>query len=154
MKNLHIEKKMITLLVVIVVIVGGLAFYAGDVYAAHKATNANTARVGAFAGGAGVRGTRGAGATGGGFSGGTVISKDATSITVQARDGSSKIVFYTANTPIMKTSAGAIGDVAVGSDIAVTGTANSDGSISAQSIQVRPAGASGATQGSAGTATN
>jgi len=141
MKSIHLEKKMITLLVVVAVVIGGLAFYAGDAYAAHKTTGVSTSAYGQFAAGAGGRGGRtgGAGAFGGGFSGGQVISKDATSITVQGRDGSSKIVFYTSSTPIMKTASGTISDVSVGSNIVVTGTPNSDGSITAQSIQLRPA---------------
>jgi hypothetical protein len=141
MKSLHIEKKMITLLVIIAVIVGGLGFFAGSVYAKHNTVS--TATAGNF-GGQFRTGGRGLGA--GGFSGGEVVSKDATSITVKARDGSSKIIFFTTNTPVMKMVAGQDSDIVVGQNITVMGTPNPDGSISASSIQIRPASTTPTTQ--------
>ena len=98
----------------------------------------------------GTRGTR----VGGGFVGGQIIAKDATSITVQLKalggqngpnsgatqtqGQGSKIVFYTNGTNVMKTTDGTANDLIVGKDITVTGTANPDGSVNAQSIQIRP----------------
>lgn len=38
----------------------------------------------------------------------------------------------------MKSASGSAADVAVGSSIVVTGSKNSDGSVTAQSIQIRP----------------
>jgi hypothetical protein len=75
----------------------------------------------------------------GNFAGGQVISKDDKSITVQLRDGSSKIVFVSGTTEVMKSVTGSSSDLAVGEQVTVNGTANSDGSITAQTVQIRPA---------------
>lgn len=68
---------------------------------------------------------------------GEIISKDDESITVKLANGGSKIVFVSAATEIMKTTVGTADDLSVGKTIIVTGDANSDGSISAKTIQAR-----------------
>lgn len=92
-------------------------------------------------GGRGMIGNRGAIGTmrGGGFVSGEIIAKDTTSITVKLRDGSSKILFFTTDTPILKSTAGATGDLSIGQQIMTTGKTNTDGSVTADSIQIRPA---------------
>lgn len=85
-----------------------------------------------FAGG--QKGTR----AGGESAAGEVIAKDDKSITVKLSDGGSKIVFFTANTPVMESVSGSPQDITVGTQIVANGTANSDGSITSQSIQIRP----------------
>ena len=98
--------------------------------------------VGGFgAGRAGAGGNRAA--RGGGFGGGTsgeVIAKDASSITVKTRDGSTKIVFVSGTTQVVKTAAGSQSDISMGTNVTAIGPANTDGSVNAQSIQIRPAG--------------
>lgn len=74
-----------------------------------------------------------------GFVNGDVISKDEKSITVKLRDGGSKIVFYADTTEISKFASGNSSDLEIGKSVTVTGKTNSDGSVTAQSIQVRPA---------------
>ena len=69
---------------------------------------------------------------------GTVASKDDGSITIDTRDGSSRIVLVTPNTSVSKSATGSLNDVVVGSTIFISGTTNSDGSISASLIQLRP----------------
>ena len=90
--------------------------------------------------GRGMIGNRGAIGTvrGGGFVSGEIITKDATSITVKLRDGSSKILFFTTDTPILKSTAGTAGDLSIGQEIMTTGKTNTDGSVTADSIQIRP----------------
>lgn len=74
----------------------------------------------------------------GGFLSGEVISKDATSITLKTRDGSTKIVLFSASTDILKSTSGKSDDLNIGEQVVVTGSSNADGSLSAQSIQIRP----------------
>jgi hypothetical protein len=85
--------------------------------------------------GGGMRGGMGSGLTAG-----EVIAKDETSITVKMQDGSTQIVLIGASTEVLNTIVGSAADLVVGATVAVTGTTNSDGSVTGQSIQIRPAG--------------
>jgi hypothetical protein len=128
------NKKFVWIVVGIIVLAG--VFYGGMVYGkGQTATSANTASIGF----AGAR-TRSAGGTGG-FGGATIgqiISKDATSITVSLAAGGSKIIFLDNTTPITKQTNGTLSDLIIGTNVMVTGTANTDGSVSATAVQIRP----------------
>lgn len=124
----------ITTIVVLLVVAGG-AFYGGILYG--KSQNARPS----FANGnfQGLRNRQGT--TGGSFTSGSIISKDSNSITLQlGTNAGSKIIFYSGATQINKTALGTASDLATGTSVSVTGTTNSDGRITAQSIQIRPAG--------------
>ncbi|MHB8660553.1 MAG: hypothetical protein ACYC75_01240 [Minisyncoccota bacterium] len=82
----------------------------------------------------GMRGGMGNGS----FLAGTVAAKDSGSITINTRDGSSHVVLITPATNVSKSVSGTMDDVSVGSTIIVSGTTNSDGSVSASLIQLRP----------------
>lgn len=69
---------------------------------------------------------------------GEVIASDATSITVKLTDGSSKIVIVGEKTQINKADAATKDDVVIGTKVAVFGTENQDGSVTAQSVQINP----------------
>ena len=75
---------------------------------------------------------------GGAFLNGEIISKDDKSVTIKLSDGGSKIVFFSATTSIGKIAEGTTADLEVGKEITINGSANSDGSVTAQSIQIRP----------------
>ncbi len=109
-------------------------FFAGTKYAANGASSNNQAA--AVRGGNGGRTFTRNGANG---IFGTIIKKDQQSITVQMQDGSSKIVFVDSSTRVSKTVSGSLDDAAVGAPVSVNGTPNSDGSITAQNIQLRSA---------------
>ena len=128
------------------VVVAIVFFFIGSNYANSKnnSTNGNQQT-------ANNPGNRGAGQRGGRGGGvfGKVVAKDATSITVElstpmqgadttSTGTGSKIVFYTDQTTITKTATGSIGDIVVGSNVSVNGQANTDGSVNAQTISLRP----------------
>lgn len=74
----------------------------------------------------------------GGFTTGEIISKDDKSVTIKLNNGGSKIIFFSPSVQILKSSLGSTDDLINGEIIIATGNANSDGSVSAQTIQVRP----------------
>ncbi len=130
--------------VAVAVVCGAAGFFGGMQYQKTQtpASGNKNFAYGNIPGGAGqgANGTRLAGQNGqGGVTSGDIISKDSQSITVKLRDGSSKIVFYSGSTQIAKQTSGTADDLAVGSTVMVTGITNSDGSITAQSISLRPA---------------
>ena len=136
-----------------VVVVGTGSFYAGMKYGAIASSGQVLLQNGQARfpqmGVGGGRGARTNGVNGGGFANGEVISKDEKSITIKLRDnrqsssaqdgqGGSKIVFFSDSTQIMKTVDGSSKDISIGEQVMATGSANPDGSISAQAIQIRP----------------
>jgi hypothetical protein len=135
--------------VVVLIVVAGGAFYLGVQNGKSGATAAATAARAGFTRGV-AGGVARTGATSGGFAGGQIVSKDATSLTVGVQGGGSKIVFFTSSTPITKTVSGSLSDLTIGTNVSVVGTANSDGSESATSIQIRPAGFGTTTRAAAG----
>ncbi len=136
-----IDTKSITKLVVIAVIAAGLGFYGGMTY--EKGTSAavgtNLARgAGQFGAGGARGGTRaGGGAGGAGFVSGDILSKDANGITVKTRDGGSRIIIISSATSTFKPEPIQLDALNVGDSVMVMGKANTDGSYTADSIQVR-----------------
>ena len=88
-----------------------------------------------FAGGSGAFGRRAGGA---GQTVGTVLTQDASSMTVKLADGSSKIVLLSNTTTFNKSAPATAADLKVGDRVAVFGAANSDGSVNATSVQLNP----------------
>lgn len=134
------QSNLIIIFVVIIVLVGGGAFFGGMKYSQTKGQNfgpGNFQRTGQMGG---VNARRISNAN---FVNGDILAKDDKSITVKLRDGGSKIIFFSSTTEIGKMSSGTISDLSIGTSVMVTGKANTDGSISSQSIQIRPAGMSG-----------
>ncbi|MFZ2593421.1 MAG: hypothetical protein WAX38_01455 [Minisyncoccia bacterium] len=122
-----------------------ISFFIGTYYAGTRATS--TTAIGGQGAGGQARGMGGAarggmrGGQGGGMVAGEVLSIDDTSLTVKLRDGSSKIVFYGKDsTTVQKSVSGALADVTAGINVMVMGKANADGSVTAESVQIRPAG--------------
>lgn len=131
------KTSLIVVVIIVLLVVGSGAFYGGMVYG--KSQNARSFSSTNFQG---VRnGTRTGGTVGAGFISGDIISKDNTSITLQLpNNGGSKIIFYSDATQISKFASGTSADFVTGTAVNITGTTNSDGSVIAQSVQIRPAG--------------
>lgn len=122
-----------------IVVVAGLTFFAGLSYGKGSASpQVQTGQLGSRNFGGQSQGGMMRGGQAGNFAGGEIISLDDKSITVKLRDGSSKIVFLSGATEILKFATGTISDLSVNEQVTVSGLANNDGSITAQSIQIRP----------------
>jgi len=67
---------------------------------------------------------------------GQIIGKDEASITIKLRDGSSKIVMLPDKATIRKFTTGSQEDLKQGEQVFVTGEENSDGSITANVVQI------------------
>ncbi len=132
--------KNLTTTIIVAVIAIAIGFFAGTKYQASKATSAAATLRAQFAAGGTGRGTGGGRlGAGGGQVTGTILSADSGSITVKLQDGSSKIVIISGSTAIDKTAVGSMNDLSVGTRVGVFGTTNSDGSVTAQNVQVNPA---------------
>jgi len=131
---------------VVAVVVGGGAFYGGMKYAERRSTGTispqDMQNMSPEQRQQMLQRFRGSGGTGrrsdGEFVNGEILSKDDKSITVKMRDGGSKIIFLSGSTSIGKIAEGTVGDLEAGKQVTVNGTANSDGSVTAQNIQIRP----------------
>lgn len=132
------NKKIVWGIAGVVVLVA--VFYIGLSYGKSQVPVGTNAQ---FTQGSGTRMRNGSGA--GGFTAGKIIAKDANSITVELMTGGvngtpsgSKIIFLDTNTKVSKQAAGTLSDLAIGAEVSVTGTTNTDGSENAQTIQIRP----------------
>jgi hypothetical protein len=134
----YMNKQLIIGALAAAVVIGAGAFCGGIAYAKAKSSLRVNGQFSQFSGN-GARGIRAGGM--GNVVVGEILSKNASSITVKMQDGSTKIVLISASTQVMKTASGSLGDLSEGANVAVTGLANSDGSVTAQSVQIRPEGA-------------
>ncbi len=146
--------KKITPFIAAIIAVGGISFFGGMKYEQGKTPNyqnlSQTDREQMFRqGGISGNGARGMrtgtdaniprGGAGMNATSGEVISIDDKSMTVKLRDGGSKIVFFSDKTIVLKMTEGTRGDVIIGGQVTVSGSANPDGSVTAGVIQLRSA---------------
>jgi hypothetical protein len=143
------QNKNVILIIIIVLAVGAGAFYGGTLYEKNKVSSQGMMRgngnfPGGRAGQANGPGGPGRGAgqgkngSNGNFTVGQIVSKDDKSITIKTSDNGSKIIFFTNSTTVGRSVSGSPSDLNSGQNVMVNGTANPDGSLSAQNIQIRP----------------
>ena len=132
-----LNKKIIAVIVGIIIIGGG-SFYAGMKFdQSRRSSRAGQARAQQF----GITGNpagQGGQRTGAGFTVGEIIAKDEKSITIKLSNGGSKIIFFSDTTEVDKFAKGTAIDLEVGQTVTVNGQINQDGSVTAQTIQLRP----------------
>lgn len=124
-----------TIIVALIMVFTGVGFFAGMKYQQSKQPSRADfqARIGARQGFAGAQ--RPAGSE---MIRGEIINRDEKSITVKLPDESSKIILISENTAINKATEGSVEDLEAGKEVMIFGQTNSDGSVSAQSIQLNP----------------
>ena len=134
------SKNLIIAIILTALLFGGGGFYGGILY--QKSKTPNFQRFLDTNGNRNGNNMRFNGQTGngGGFAPveGEIIGNDDKSITVKLNDGSSKIVFYSDSTTIDKAETKTKEDLKTGEKVMVIGSTNSDGSVTARSIQLNP----------------
>jgi hypothetical protein len=133
--------KMIVPIILLVIGLGG-GFFGGYEFKTYQGNKARTAFTQGGTIGAqryvGTRTGNSARTSGGGAVSGSIISIDNNSITVKLADGSTKIVLLSGTTTYSNTVTAVQTDLKSGTNIAVFGNANSDGSVTAASVQINP----------------
>jgi hypothetical protein len=131
-------------------IVAVIALIGGVLWGKTMAPTATTGR-GAFGLSSSTRGGFGGRTgSGGGFVAGQVSAIDPQSITLQLPNGNSENVYYSSSTQVVIPQTTSISSVQTGDMVMIGGTQNSDGSMTATTIQVRNGGAGGGPGGTGG----
>jgi len=140
------QKNKIVTIVIIALVVIGVSFYGGMKYGQSgspvRGTGPNGMPTGNFSQRTGQFGTSTVSRENrvlGGMVAGQILSIDGNNLTIKSQDGGSRIVFLSASTTVSKMTTGTVKDLIVGSEVSVSGASNSDNSINAASIQLRPA---------------
>jgi len=142
------NKKIIGL-IVIGLILFGTGFWSGTYYQKKKVTstaangipngtmptNGNSGRTGGTPPSGSERGN---GGPGGGGTSGEIISKSDTSLTIKTSDGSTKTIYFSDSTKISKNTTGSSSDLSVGTKVMVSGTTNTDNSVTGTTIMIQP----------------
>lgn len=124
---------LIIIFAVVLVIGGGAAFFGGMKYQESKTPARNGGQNQAqFRQRTGATGAVGTAVNG------DVLNSDAKTLTVKLTDGSSKIVLLSDKTTVSQATASATTDIKTGQKVAVFGTVNPDGSVTAQNVQINP----------------
>lgn len=139
------SRKKLTIIWVIVAIAalaGG--FFWGKSVGASSTIATNRTGTGRFAFGSSTAAFAGrtggaTGAAGGGLAVGQVLSIGSDSLTLQLANGNSESVFFSSSTQVIVPQPASISSVQTGTMVMVAGTTNSDGSVTATSIQLRGA---------------
>lgn len=138
----HMKQNQIIVFLVAMVIAAGIGFWGGMTY--QKNQTLTNFRNGNFVGRNGSFNGAPNGPNGmmanrrGGQVVGEVLSTDANSVTIKTADGSSKIILLTSTTSIVNSTVASTTDLKAGTKVAIFGNTNTDGSITAQNVQLNP----------------
>ncbi len=121
----------------VIISLSGLSFFGGIKYQQSKSPATGFNRGQFPQGGNRTGGTNGINRVGGQIIG-EIISADDKSITVKLTDGGSKIILIGSNTSIIKSTQTTSADLVIGTKVGVFGQTNTDGSVTAQNIQLNP----------------
>lgn len=117
--------KLIIIGIVLIIISGGIGFFAGTKVRRNNTSNLyQLGRSGNLGGQRPVRGQ--------------IISADKGSITIKLQDGSTKIVIIPSSANIFEPQKASDSALKVNEQVVVLGTENSDGSVTAQDVQLNP----------------
>ena len=132
MKNTNL---IIIIAVVLVAVAAAGGFFGGMMYQKSQASTLSAAGRGNFAARFGQGGQNAAA-----FRPvrGQVLSASDTSLTVKMSDGSTRIIVLSSSTAFMQSTKAVLTDIKTGDTVNVVGTANSDGSVTAQDVQINP----------------
>ena len=132
MKNIHTTRILVSIVLIIIAAAGG--FFGGMMFQKNQTPAFGMMGRGNFAGRSGQSGQNAA------FRPvrGQVLSMSDTTLTVKMSDGSTKIVVLSSSTAFMQSTKAGLTDVKTGDTVNVVGTANSDGSVTAQDVQINP----------------
>jgi len=136
-ENMKNKNMMILVAVVLIIVAAAGGFFGGMMYQKNQIPSLGAAAGrGSYAGRFGAQGGQSAAA----FRPvrGQVLDMSANSLTVKMSDGSTKIVVLSASTAFMQSTKAALSDIKTGNTVNVVGTANSDGSVTAQQVQINP----------------
>ena len=123
---------------IIVAAVGG--FYGGMMFQKTQTSSFGTTGQNAFRQGGNFRAIPGQNGQSSNFRPvrGQVISMSDNSLTVKLSDGSTKLVVLSGNTNYLQSTKAALSDIKTGDTVNIVGTQNSDGSVTAQDVQINP----------------
>ncbi len=126
-----IQKEILISIAITLVLSGGIGYALGTYHATSQASIQKSGITNS-----GMRGNFGSRA-GGGVASGDIVSFDNGMLSLKMRDGGSKIIVVASSTKVLKTTEGALSEVTPGQTVMIIGKTNGDGSITAESIQLR-----------------
>lgn len=137
-----LSKKNLPLVIIAALLMLGAAFYTGRLSASSQSSmSGSDQRLGLEGQGRGIMNgnnrSQGGQMVRGNLVNGTIISQDEKSLTLNLAEGGSKIIYLSASTTIAKMTEATMADLSTGQTVTVNGSTNSDGSLSAQMIQLR-----------------
>lgn len=128
------KNTIIVIAVILVVVAAAGGFFGGIMYQKNQASTGATGR-GSYAARFGQSGQNAASFR---SARGQVLSMTDNTLTVKMSNGSTELVILSSSTSFAQSAKAASSDIKTGDTVSVVGTANSDGSVTAQDVQINP----------------